>query len=46
MNKVGAKVEERKVVIPAREAANAEQSGKGNVGICCGAAVELHDGQL
>lgn len=47
MNKVGAKVEERKVVIPAREAAKrAEQSGKGNVGICCGAAVELHDGTI
>ncbi len=45
MNKTGAKVEDRKVVLPAREAAkNAEKSGKGNAGIFCGASVELHDG--
>jgi uncharacterized protein (UPF0371 family) len=47
MNKIGAKIEDRKVVLPAREAArNAEESGKGNVGIFCGASIELHDGTL
>ena len=45
MNKIGAKVEDRKVVLPAREAAkNAEKRGKGNAGIFCGASIELHDG--
>ncbi|MBN1417104.1 MAG: DUF1846 domain-containing protein [Bacteroidales bacterium] len=47
MNKIGAKVEDRKVVMPARKAAkDAEKSGKGNEGIFCGAAVELHDGTI
>ena len=47
MNKIGAEVKDRKVVLPAREAAkNAEKSGKGNVGIFCGAAIELHDGTI
>jgi uncharacterized protein (UPF0371 family) len=47
MNKIGAKVEDRKVVLPAREAAkNAEKCGKGNDGIFCGAALELHDGAI
>jgi uncharacterized protein (UPF0371 family) len=47
MDKIGAKVEDRKVVFPAREAAkNAEKSGKGNAGIFCGASVELHDGTI
>ncbi|MBA7528400.1 hypothetical protein ES705_20583 [subsurface metagenome] len=47
MNKIGAKVEDRKVVLPAREAAkNAEKSGKGNAGIFCGACIELHDGTI
>jgi uncharacterized protein (UPF0371 family) len=47
MNKTGAKVEDRKVVLPAREAAkNGEQSGKGNEGIFCGASIELHDGSI
>jgi uncharacterized protein (UPF0371 family) len=47
MNKTGAKVEDRKVVLPAREAAKeAEKKGKGNAGICCGAAIELHDGTI
>jgi uncharacterized protein (UPF0371 family) len=47
MDKIGAKVEDRKVVLPAREAAkNAEKTGKGNEGIFCGAAVELHDGTI
>jgi len=47
MNKIGAVVEDRKVVLPAREAAkDAERSGKGNAGIFCGAAIELHDGTI
>ncbi len=45
MNKVGAKEKDRKVVLPARKAAkDAEKSGKGNAGIFCGSAIELHDG--
>src|SRR4030066_197421 len=41
MNKIGAKVEDRKEVLPAREAAkDAEKKGKGNAGIYCGAAIE------
>jgi uncharacterized protein (UPF0371 family) len=47
MNKTGAKVEDRKVVLPAREAAReAEKCGKGNDGFYCGAAIELHDGTI
>ncbi len=47
MNKSGAKVEDRKVVLPAREAAkNAEKCGKGSGGFYCGAAIELHDGTI
>jgi uncharacterized protein (UPF0371 family) len=47
MDKAGAKVEDRKVVLPAREAAiDAEKTGKGNEGIFCGAAIELHDGTI
>jgi uncharacterized protein (UPF0371 family) len=47
MKKTGAKVEDRKVVLPAREAAKgAEKSGKGNTGIFCGAAIELHNGAI
>jgi uncharacterized protein (UPF0371 family) len=47
MKKTGAKVEDRKVVLPAREAAkDAEKKGKGNAGIYCGAALELHDGTI
>ena len=47
MNKAGAKVEDRKVVLPAREAAkNAEKCGKGDEGFYCGAAIELHDGTI
>ncbi|MEA4839503.1 MAG: DUF1846 domain-containing protein [Bacteroidales bacterium] len=47
MNKVGAKVEDRKVVLPARNAAKeAEECGKGYGGIYCGAAIELHDGTI
>jgi uncharacterized protein (UPF0371 family) len=47
MDKTGAKVEDRKVVLPAREAANnAESCGKGNAGFYCGAAIELPDGTI
>lgn len=47
MHKIGAKAEDRKVVLPAREAArNAEKRGKGNAGIFCGAAIELPDGTI
>ncbi len=47
MNKIGAKIEDRKVVLPARKAAkNAEKCGKGNAGIFCGASIELHDGTI
>lgn len=47
MRKIGAKVEDRKVVFPAREAAkDAEKSGKGNEGVYSGASVELHDGTI
>jgi len=47
MNKAGAKAEDRKVVLPAREAAKeAEKKGKGNAGIFAGAAIELHDGTV
>lgn len=47
MEKAGARPEYRKVVLPAREAAlNAEKCGKGNAGVYCGAAIELHDGTI
>lgn len=47
MKKAGAKVEDRKVVKPAREAAkDAERKGKGNAGVFCGASVELADGTI
>lgn len=47
MQKAGAKEEDRRVVLPAREAANnAEKSGKGNAGMYCGAAIELRDGTI
>jgi uncharacterized protein (UPF0371 family) len=47
MKKTGAKVEDRKVVLPAREAAkDAEKCGKGNDGFYFGAAIELHDGTI
>lgn len=47
MEKAGAKVTDRRVVIPAREAAReAERRGKGNDGIFSGAAIELHDGTI
>lgn len=47
MKKAGAKPEDRRVVIPSREAArDAERCGKGNAGVYCGAALELHDGTI
>lgn len=47
MQKAGAIPEDRNVVVPARKAAaNAEETGKGNAGIYCGASVELHDGTI
>jgi uncharacterized protein (UPF0371 family) len=47
MEKIGAAVEDRSVVGPARKAAaEAEESGKGNEGIFCGAAIELADGTI
>ncbi|HPR31725.1 MAG TPA: DUF1846 domain-containing protein [Prolixibacteraceae bacterium] len=47
MDKVGARPEDRDVVLPAREAAlDAEKSGKGNEGIFCGAAIRLPDGTI
>ena len=47
MGKVGAKPEDRKVVLPARKAAaGAEKGGKGNAGIFSGAAIELANGKI
>lgn len=47
MDRIGARVEDRRVVLPAREAAvKAEKCGKGNAGIYCGAAIELRDGTI
>jgi uncharacterized protein (UPF0371 family) len=47
MDKVKAKIKDRKVVLPAREAAAmAEKQGKGNASVFCGAAVQLHDGTI
>jgi uncharacterized protein (UPF0371 family) len=47
MDKVNAKVEDRKVVSYSRSAANeARKNGKGNEGVYCGAAIELKDGTI
>jgi uncharacterized protein (UPF0371 family) len=47
MRDIGAKAEDRPVVLPARKAAeDGRISGKGNEGIFCGAAIELHDGTI
>lgn len=47
MNNAGAKVEDRTVVLPARQAAQkAQKDGKGNEGIFCGAAIKLRDGTI
>lgn len=47
MERVHARVDNRKVVVPAREAAKeAQAEGKGNQGIYCGAAIQLSDGTI
>lgn len=47
MNNVGAKTEDRSVVLPARKAAeDAKSCGKGSEGMFCGAAIELKDGTI
>jgi len=47
MQTIGARVEDRKVVVLARQAAReAEEKGKGNAGIFSGASIELHDGTI
>lgn len=47
MDEIGAKAEDRKVVMPARKAAkDAEKCGKGNAGMFCGASIELQDGTI
>ncbi|NLT68910.1 MAG: DUF1846 family protein, partial [Acidobacteria bacterium] len=47
MKDIGARAEDRPVVIPSRAAAEqAQRHGKGNEGIYCGAALELPDGTV
>jgi uncharacterized protein (UPF0371 family) len=47
MEELGMKPEDRRVVVPAREAAvAAQEKGKGNDGVFCGAAIELADGRI
>jgi uncharacterized protein (UPF0371 family) len=48
MDKVNATVEDRRVVMPSRKAAEdaRKTTGKGNEGIFCGAAIELKDGTI
>ncbi|MBN2416516.1 DUF1846 domain-containing protein [bacterium] len=47
MNELQLKPGDRRVIEPARQAAlAAQQAGKGNEGICCGAAIELSDGTI
>ena len=47
MNDLGLQIEDRNVVMPARRAAReAEETGKGNENVYCGAAIELHDGSI
>jgi uncharacterized protein (UPF0371 family) len=47
MEKVSAKVEDRRVVKPSRDAARmAMKEKRGNEGIFCGAAIELRDGTI
>lgn len=47
MRELGVTPEDRKVVLPAREAAiEAKNKGKGNNGVFCGAAIELEDGTI
>ena len=47
MKKVNANEEDRRVVLPSRQAAmDARKEGKGNEGVFCGASIELRDGTL
>jgi uncharacterized protein (UPF0371 family) len=47
MKELNVHPEDRRVVLPARKAAeDAVQSGKGNEGIFCGAAIELRNGNI
>jgi uncharacterized protein (UPF0371 family) len=47
IKKAGVRLEDRKVVAPARNAAQeAEKTGKGYTGVFCGAAIELNDGRV
>jgi len=47
MEELGVKITDRQVVAVAREAAqDAENKGKGNVGVYCGAALELPGGKI
>ena len=47
MEELGVKPEDRKVVEPARRAAEeARETGKGNKGLFCGAAIELRNGAV
>jgi uncharacterized protein (UPF0371 family) len=47
MKELGVMPEDRKVVSPARRAAiEAEEKGKGNKGVFCGAAIELEDSTI
>ncbi|HUT99931.1 MAG TPA: DUF1846 domain-containing protein [Myxococcota bacterium] len=47
VERIDAKPEDRKPVVPAREAAlEAEREGKGNKGVFCGAAIELNSGEV
>ena len=48
MKELDARLEDRPVVLPARQASQAAQGsqGKGNAGIVCGAAVQLPDGTV
>ncbi len=47
MDKAGVEIEDRKVVVPARKAAeDCKKKNKGNKGYYCGAAIELSDGEI
>ncbi|MHC4148670.1 MAG: DUF1846 domain-containing protein [Planctomycetota bacterium] len=47
MENIDARVEDRRVVVPGRQAAlRAKELGKGNEGIFCGGAIELEDGKI
>ncbi|MEI6149186.1 MAG: DUF1846 domain-containing protein [bacterium] len=47
MQELNVRPEDRRVVQPARDAAlDAARQGKGNQGVFCGAALELHDGTV